>query len=157
MRLNMKISAIALAVAMTGSAAHAQDVYAGVAFDYGKPHAGDDQTAASLMAGVSYEVGTLSFGAEVEYGASATFGGDYDTARLRLIGAYDFGGVTALASIGGTRYDAGADTFTGYNYGIGAQVPVTAALDVRAEIMRDMMDDYGTNVTTTRLAAIYSF
>lgn len=154
----MKISVIALAVALMGSTAQAQDIYAGVAFDYGKPHAGDDQTAASLMAGVSYDIGTLSFGAEVEYGASATFGGDYDTARLRLIGAYDFGSVTALASIGATRYDAGADTFDGYNFGIGAQMPVTSVLDVRAEIMRDMMEEsFNNNVTTTRIAAIYSF
>lgn len=153
----MKISIIAVAVALTGSAAQAQDVYAGVAFDYGSPHAGDAQTAASLMAGASYDLGTMSLGAEVEYGASATFGGDYDTARLRLIGGYDFGGVTALASIGGTRYNTGADTFTGYNFGIGAQMPVSDVLDIRAEFMRDMMEDYGTNVTTTRIAAIYSF
>ncbi len=153
----MKISIIAVVVAMTGSAVHAQDVYAGVAFDYGSPHAGDAQSAASLIAGVSYDLGAMSLGAEVEYGASATFGGDYDTARLRLIGGYDFGSVTALASIGGTRYDTGADTFTGYNFGIGAQMPISDALDIRAEIMRDMMEDYGTNVTTTRIAAIYSF
>lgn len=153
----MKISVIAMAIALTGSAAQAQDVYAGVAFDYGSPHAGDAQTAASLLAGASFDTGLLSFGAEVEYGASATFGGDYDTARLRIMGGYDFGGFTALASIGGTRYDAGADTFSGYNYGLGAQVPVSNAIDLRAEFIRDMMDDYGTNVTTTRIAAIYDF
>lgn len=154
----MKISIIAVVVALSGSAVHAQDVYAGVAFDYAKPHSGDDQTAATLMAGVSYDVGTLSFGAEVDYGASFTFGGDYDTARLRLIGGYDFGGVTALASVGGTRYDTGADAFTGYNFGIGAQIPISDALDVRAEIMRDMMEtSFLNNVTTTRIAAIYSF
>ena len=148
----MKISMIAVAIALTGGAAQAQDVYAGVAFDYGSPHAGDAQTAASLLAGASFDTGLLSFGAEVEYGASATFGGDYDTARLRVIGGYDFGGFTALASIGGTRY-----TFSGYNYGLGAQVPVSNAIDLRAEFIRDMMDDYGANVTTTRIAAIYDF
>lgn len=148
---------IAVAIALTGGAAQAQDVYAGVAFDYGYPHSGDTQTAASLLAGASYDIGLMSFGAEIEYGASATFGGDYDTARLRIMGGYDFGGFTALASIGGTRYDAGADTFSGYNFGLGAQVPISNALDLRAEFIRDMMDDYGTNVTTTRIAAIYDF
>jgi hypothetical protein len=34
---------------------------------------------------------------------------------------------------------------------------VNDALDVRAELIRDMMDDFGNNVTTTRLAAVYSF
>lgn len=153
----MKISVIAVAIALTGGAAQAQDVYAGVAFDYGSPHSGDAQTAASLLAGASYDTGLLSFGAEIEYGASATFGGDYDTARLRIMGGYDFGGFTALASIGGTRYDAGADTFSGYNFGLGAQVPVSNAIDLRAELIRDIMDDYEADVTTTRIAAIYAF
>lgn len=153
----MKLSIFAAAFVVAGAAAQAQDIYAGVAFDYATPHAGDTQTAASLFLGGNYELGTLAIGAEAEYGAAATFGGDYDTARLRLIGSYDFGTVKALASLGGTRYDAGADAFTGYNYGIGVQVPVSNALDMRGEIIRDMMDDYGTNVTTTRIAAIYSF
>jgi hypothetical protein len=153
----MKITVIAVAMALTGGAAQAQDIYAGVAFDYAYPHAGDTQTAATLLAGASFDVGTISFGAEIEYGASATFGGDYDTARLRLVGAYDFGSVTALATVGGTRYDAGADTFSGYNFGLGAQVPISDALDLRGEFIRDMMDDYGTNVTTTRIAAVYDF
>ena len=153
----MKISTIAIAVALMGSTAHAQDIYAGVAFDYGTPHAGDSQTAATLLFGGAYDMGVLALGAEAEYGAPATFGGDYDTARLRLIGSYDFGSMTALASVGGTRYDAGALNYTGYNYGLGVQVPVTNALDLRGEVIRDMMDDYGTNVTTTRVAAIYSF
>lgn len=153
----MKFSILAAALAVVGSAASAQDIYAGVAFDYGTPHSGDAQSAATLLFGGAYSLGTMAIGAEAEYGAAATFGGDYDTARLRLIGSYDFGSVTALASLGGTRYDAGADTFTGYNYGLGVQVPVSNALDLRGEVIRDMMDDYGTNVTTTRVAAIYSF
>ncbi len=153
----MKITTLAAAFLCAGSAASAQDIYAGVALDYGLPHSGDAQTAASLLIGGSYSLGTMAIGAEAEYGAAATFGGDYDTARLRLIGSYDFGSVTALASLGGTHYDAGADTFTGYNFGLGAQMPLTSSLDLRGEIIRDMMDDYGTNVTTTRLAAIYTF
>lgn len=153
----MKTTLLAAALVCASGAASAQDIYAGVAFDYGTPHAGDTQSAASLLLGGTYALGTMAIGAEAEYGAAATFGGDYDTARLRLIGSYDFGSVTALASLGGTRYDAGADTFTGYNYGLGVQVPVSNALDLRGEVIRDMMDDFGTNVTTTRIAAIYSF
>mgnify|MGYP001206725447 CR=1 FL=1 len=73
----MRIFTAALALALTAGAAHAQDMYVGVAFDYGKPHAGDDQTAASLMAGVAFDAGTIGYGAEIEYGASSTFGGDF--------------------------------------------------------------------------------
>ncbi|WP_458791296.1 hypothetical protein [Yoonia sp. MH D7] len=153
----MKFTTLLAALVCAGTSASAQDIYAGVALDYGLPHSGDAQTAASLLVGGSYSLGTMAIAGEAEYGAAATFGGDYDTARLRLIGSYDFGSVTALASLGGTYYDAGADTFTGYNFGVGAQMPITGALDIRGEIMRDMMDDYGTNVTTTRLAAIYTF
>lgn len=153
----MKFTFLAAAIICASSAASAQDIYAGVALDYGKPHAGDDQSVASLLLGGNYNLGTIALGAEAEYGAAAAFGGDYDTARLRLIGAYDFGSVTALASVGGTRYDEGADSFTGYNFGLGVQLPVSNALDLRGEIIRDMMDDFDANVTTTRIAAIYTF
>lgn len=153
----MKITTLAAALLCAGTAASAQDIYAGVAVDYGLPHSGDGQAAASLLLGGTYNLGTLAIGAEAEYGAAATFGGDYDTARLRLIGSYDFGSFTALASLGGTHYDTGDDGFSGYNFGLGAQMPLTNTLDVRGEIIRDMMDDYGTDVTTTRLAAIYTF
>lgn len=153
----MRIFTAALALALTTGAAHAQDMYLGVAFDYGKPHAGDDQTAASLMAGVAFDAGTIGYGAEIEYGASSTFGGDYDIARIRAVGSYDLGSMSALASVGATQYDTGVAKFSGYNFGLGVQVPVNDALDVRAELIRDMMDDFGNNVTTTRLAAVYAF
>ncbi len=153
----MRISALALALAVTGGAAHAQDVYVGVALDYGQPHSGDTQSVASLMVGGAFDMGTMSVGVEAEYGAAASFGGDYDTARLRLLGGYDLGSVTALASIGATSYDLGATSASGYNVGLGVQMPVNNALDVRAEFIRDFMDDYGTDVTTTRIAAVYSF
>ncbi len=153
----MKLLILAAAMGLTAGAAQAQDVYAGVSFDYGQAQTGESQTAASLVAGATFDVGTLSMGAEVEYGAAATLGGDYDTTRLRMIGGYEFGTATALASIGGTRFDEGAIAYTGYNFGLGVQMPVTNALDLRGEVIRDIMKDGGTNATTTRLAAIYSF
>ena len=153
----MRIFTPALALALTTGAAYAQDMYVGVAFDYAKPHAGDDQTAASLMAGVAFDAGSIGYGAEIEYGASSTFGGDYNIARIRAVGSYDLWSMSALASVGATQYDTGVAKFSGYNFGLGVQVPVNDALDVRAELIRDMMDDFGNNVTTTRLAAVYSF
>lgn len=153
----MKITTIAIAVALMGGAASAQDMYAGVSFDYGQADNDENQTAASLLAGATYDMGMMSVGAEVEYGAAAVLGGDYDTARLRLTGGYDFGSITALASIGGTRFDDGDNAYTGYNFGLGAQAPITSALDLRGEIIRDIMSDDGSDATTGRIAAIYSF
>ena len=153
----MKITTIAIAVALLGNAASAQDVYAGVSFDYNLGDDDNSQTAASLLAGGTYDMGVFSVGAEVEYGAAAVLGGDYDTARLRLMGGYAFDNYTALASIGGTRFDDGDVAYTGYNFGLGLQAPITNALDLRGEVLRDIMSDGGSNATTTRVAAIYSF
>ncbi|MDG1376443.1 MAG: hypothetical protein P8P56_05375 [Yoonia sp.] len=102
-------------------------------------------------------MGVFSVGAEVEYGAAAVLGGDYDTARLRLMGGYAFDNYTALASIGGTRFDDGDVAYTGYNFGLGLQAPITNAFDLRGEVLRDIMSDGGSNATTMRVAAIYSF
>lgn len=154
----MKITYLAIAILMTAGAAQAQDAFVGVSVDYGVGQDDNSQTVASLLAGGSYDLGLFTLGAEVEYGAAATLGGDYDTARLRLMGGYDLGPVTALASIGGTYFDAGEQDFSGYNFGLGLQAPITDSLEVRGEIMRDIMsDDGGTNATTSRLAAIYAF
>lgn len=153
----MKITTLATAIALMAGAAQAQDIYAGVSFDYGNAQSGDDQTAASLLIGGGYDIGAFTVGAEAEYGASATFGGDYDTARLRLIGAFGFGNMTGLASIGGTQFSTDGDNLTGYNFGLGLQTPITNSLDIRGELIRDMMDDSDFNTTTSRVAAIYSF
>jgi len=110
-----------------------------------------------LLAGANFDVSGFTVGAEIEYGASVALAGDYDTLRLRLLGGYDFNGFTALASVGSTRYDFGDTTNSGYNYGVGGQFPISDSLDVRGEIMRDMMGTEASNTTTTRLAAIYSF
>jgi len=153
----MKITTIAIAVALLGGAANAQDMYAGVAFDYGLADTDDSQTVATLLGGVTYDLGTMSISGEVEYGAAAVLGGDYDTARLRLIGGYDFGTVTALASIGGTSFSGDAGDDTGFNFGLGVQAQITNSLDLRGEVIRDVMGDDGTDATTGRVAAIYSF
>lgn len=153
----MKLITLASAIALTAGAVQAQDVYAGVSFDYGSAKSGESQTVASLLAGATYDISTFSVGAEIEYGAAATLGGDYDTTRLRVMGGYDFGSVTGIASIGGSRFDEGADSYTGYNFGLGVQAPITNALELRGEVIQDVMSDGGTDATTTRLGAIYSF
>lgn len=152
----MKITTIAIAVALLGSAVQAQDTYAGVSFDYGLADDDNSQTVATIMGGASYDLGMMSIGGEVEYGASAVLGGDYDTARLRLLGGYDFGTLTALGSIGGTSFSGDAGDFTGYNFGLGVQAPISSALDIRGEVIRDVMGG-GVDATTSRIAAIYSF
>ncbi len=159
----MKLFLISAAVAVVAvvsyaGSAQAQDIYAGVAVDYNKPHSGTDQQAASLLLGGSMDMGTFSIGVEADYGAAATFGGDYDTARLRLMGGFDLGSVTAIGAIGGTRFMQDAGNADGYNIGVGLQGAVSNSIDLRGEMIRDFMaDEFGTNVTTTRISAIYSF
>lgn len=153
----MKITPIAISVALLGSAAQAQDTYAGVSFDYGVADNDNSQTVATLLGGATYDLGMMTLGGEVEYGASAVLGGDYDTARLRLLGGYDFGTLTALASIGGTSFSGDAGDFTGFNFGLGVQTQISNALDLRGEVIRDVMGEDGADATTGRIAAIYSF
>ena len=158
MKLYILSAAVAVvAVVSYAGSAQAQDVYTGVALDYNLPHAGDAQQAASLLLGAQIDLGQITVGAEADYGAAAAFGGDYDTARLRLMAGYDFGSVTALGSLGSTRFMDDAGNYDGYNVGLGVQGAISNTLDLRGEIIRDFMDDFGTNVTTTRLSAIYSF
>ena len=153
----MRISILAAALAVTAGATSAQDFYAGVGFDYNHPHSGDHQQAATLLLGAAFDVGTLSFGIEADYGAATAFKGDFDTARLRVLAGYDFGNVTAFGTAGGTRYMDGEGNYDGYNLGLGVQGAVTDKIDLRGEMIRDFMSSYDNNITTTRLAAIYSF
>jgi hypothetical protein len=53
----MQKTALTLAVALLGTAVQAQDAYLGVTVDYGMPKSGDNQAAASLLAGGSYDLG----------------------------------------------------------------------------------------------------
>ena len=153
----MRISTLAAIAVLSGSAAAAQDIYAGVGFDFGNPSSGDSQTVASLMIGSSFDAGSMTIGIEGEYGAAATFGGDYDTARLRLLGGFDMDGFTAIGSVGSTQHSTNAGKVNGYNLGVGVQVPVNSALNVRGEILHDVMEGSAANATTSRIAAIYSF
>lgn len=135
----------------------AQDVYVGGAYDYGLPHSGDAESFGTFIAGVRFGTGALRYGFEGELGAPV--GGDdvRETARLRAIGAYDFGSFIGLVSYGGTQYEEGGVNFSGQTFGFGAEVPITGGLTGRAEVIRDLMDDYPTNVTTTRLGVTYRF
>lgn len=155
MRIQMIVAALTVAAAPVA----AQDFYVGGGFDYAKPHSGDDRTAATGFAGVAFGNGAIGYGAEIEFGKTIDDNTDYNTARARLIGSYDFGGFAALASVGATQYDLGAGgKFDGYNFGLGALVPMSDSVAIRGEVIRDMMDDdYPTDVTTTRISVIYNF
>ena len=151
------ITAIAAGMLISG-AATAQDFYGGVALDYHKPHAGEEHSAAALIAGIQLGRGTISYGLEADASTPVDGTDTYDALRVRGLAFYDLGGVEALAGIGATQYTLNGDSFTGYNFGLGAQIPWNDSWSVRVEFIRDMMDqDYTTNVTTTRLGMIYRF
>lgn len=157
MKLYILSAAVAVvAVVSYAGSAQAQDAYVGVALEYGKLSEDNSQTAASVLAGAEFDVGIATVAIEAEYGAASTFGGDYDTTRLRLIGGYDLGGATALASIGGASYSGGDIKVDGISYGLGVQMPVTNSLDLRGEVLYDDISELD-GVTTGRIAAIYSF
>ena len=153
----MKRLVLAAAIAFGANTALAQDAYLGVGFDFNSPATGDNQTIASISAGVTKDVSILTIGLEAEYGAASFFGGDFDTSRLRLLGYYEIGGILATASVGGTSVSDGTDSYGGYNLGIGMQIPFSDNLDLRGELLRDVMDDATADITTTRIAAIYKF
>lgn len=153
----MQKTAFTLALILLAGTATAQDTYIGVSVDYGTNTAQSDQTVASLMAGGSFDLGQMAIGAEIEYGAAATLGGDYDTLRVRAIGSYDLGSFSAMASLGSTRFSTSADNYSGYNLGLGVQMPVSDTIELRGEVIRDFVDGFGADTSTTRIAAIYSF
>lgn len=155
LRVVLTIAAFAMA-----SPVAAQDLYVGAGVDYGLPHSGDAQGIGSFIAGVTFDGGdTLGFGVEGELGQPIGDSGDRrETSRVRGMLSYEFGAVTGLASVGAVQYELGQQTFNGDTVGLGAQMSFTESLDGRFELMRDFMDDdYGTNVTTTRLGVLFQF
>lgn len=141
-----------------GSAASALDFYAGGALDYGYPHSGDAQTLGTFLAGVGIDQGTFGYGAEIELGTHMAGDGDFDTQRLRARGTYDLGVVDATVAAGVTEYDFGNTTYSGYNLGLGVQNAISDNLTLRAEFLRDFMDDSSISaVTTTRIGAVFNF
>jgi opacity protein-like surface antigen len=154
----MKTIILGAALAACAGMASAQDFYAGGALDYAYPHSGDTQTAGSLIAGVAMSQGALGYGAELEVGAHIAGDAEYSTRRLRALGTYDLGAVAGLVSGGVTSYEGDGGNASGYNLGVGVQTNFTNTISLRAEFIRDFMDDHTTAaVTTTRVGAFYHF
>ena len=157
----MKTILAALCALCVGSAATAQEFHGGLAFDYGKPHSGEDQSGLSWLGGVTFGGPTFRYGFELDVGTP--FGGntDYDTNRLRLMGFYDIGDYTILGGVGVTRYQFGDDDNDGSNVSIGVARDFSDRWALRGEFIRDFMDEdfdgFTDAVTTTRLAMIYRF
>lgn len=155
--MNKIILAAALGLATTS--ASAQDLYVGGVLDYQLPHSGDAQTAAGVLVGAGFQgAGAIGYGVEAEYGLALSGGTTYDAARLRGRATYDLGDITGFATLGLTGYFEGGETFSGYNFGLGGEVPIGGNGALRVEMMRDMMDSsYSTNVTTTRIGYTFGF
>lgn len=148
----------ALLAVTLGTAAAAQDVYLGGSLDYLFPHSGDAQTVGTVIAGLGIDAGPFAVIGEAEYGAQIAGDNDYDTARVRVLGSYDWGDYTLRAGGGVTEYYFNDDTSGGFNFGFGAERAVTDTLTLRGELIRDFMDNtFTAAVTTTRLAVVYGF
>jgi len=155
----MKRTILAATMAIAATGASAQDFYLGGSVDYAKPHSGDEQTSVGLMGGVEFgSGGPLGFAAQAEYSTPRAGAEDYDAARLRGLASYDFGGFAAVGGVGITRYRDGGTDYKGYNFSLGVDAKLgDGPGSVRVEMVRDIMDDYGTDVTTTRIGYKYNF
>lgn len=151
--------AVALLTATATSAAAEQSVYLGFGADYGLPHSGEDQVFGSLIAGATFDLWEdVGFGLEGEVGEPIGGDSDRETSRLRGLFTYDFGPVTGIASLGIVQYEVGDTNFEGETVGLGAQMELSERIDGRFEIMRDFNDDdFGTNVTTSRVGVYFKF
>lgn len=152
----MKTFVFAAAVALVGTVAQAQEFYAGAVYDLVLPHSGEDASSVDLLGGVRFGDGQVSYGAEADLGLSGD--ADYSSMRLRGIVRNDMGRYALLGSIGYTSYDLDAGgTTDGYNFSLGGDIEITPMIDLRLEVMRDMMSDYSTNVTNVRIGSVYNF
>ena len=140
-----------------GSSVTAQEFHGGLSLDYAKPHSGNGQTVVSFMGGVMMGGPAFKYGVEAEVGLPVGGNTDYEAARLRLLGSYDFGDYTFLAGVGATQYAATADDVGGRNYSLGVQRAISDRVILRAEFIRDFMDDTYPDTTTTRIGMLYSF
>lgn len=154
----MKTFIAAMLAATLGTAAHAQDIYVGASADYHFPHSGDAQTVGSLIAGMGIDAGAFAVGAEAEAGFQIAGDNNYDTARVRIWGSYDWHDYTFRAAGGVTEYYFSDANAGGYNAGLGVERAISPNLSVRGELIRDFMNNTFTSaITTTRVGLIYSF
>ena len=134
--------------------------YVGFGADYATPHSGEAQSFGSIIAGATFDVWpNIGLGIEGEIGVP--IGGDDNTrqtARLRGLATYDFGTVTGFAALGVNQYLIDGDNFGGQSVGLGVQSQFAPNWMGRAEFLRDFDDsDFGTDVTTARIAIFYTF
>jgi hypothetical protein len=159
--MSVRILIAAAALAASASAATAERaVYLGFGADYGLPHSGDAQAFGSLIAGATFDLWeNMGLGIEGEFGEPLGDGGDErETSRVRGLFTYDFGTVTGIASLGKVQYEIGQATFDGDTFGLGAQMEFAENYNGRFELIRDFNDDdYGTSVTTSRIAVFFKF
>ncbi len=158
MSLRTVLAASLFVVSATAVSAE-QSVYLGVGGDYAVPHSGEDQAFGSFVAGATFDLWeNMGLGIEGEVGEPLGGDSNRETSRLRGLFTYDFGPVTGIASLGMVQYEEGNRTFDGDTVGIGAQMELSERIDGRLEIMRDFNDDdFGTNVTTSRLGVYFKF
>lgn len=155
----MKSLIFGLYMVAIGSAASAQDFYAGASLDYMYPHSGDTQTVGSFIGGVGLGRGVnYRYGAELEFGGHVAGDADYNTQRFRLWGTYDVGQVAIRVAGGVTQYDFDDANPEGYNLGIGVERDFSPRITFRGEFIRDFMEDnFTAAVTTTRVGVLYNF
>lgn len=155
----MKTIIMAVTMTIAATSVSAQDFYLGGTVDYATPHSGDEQTSVGLMGGVEFGAGgPLSFAAQAEYSTPRAATDNYDAARLRGLASYDLGDFAAVGGVGVTRYTQSGTDFNGFNFSLGVDAKLgTGPGTVRAELVRDLMDDFGTDVTTARIGYKYNF
>lgn len=153
-----RILAIAL-VAMTGTAAAADEYYFGL--NYNVAVTGNELSNDILggHAGARFGQGSLSFGAEVEYGFGMGSDAVHDSMRFRGVVYNDLGDFGLFGTLGMVNYDvyaSGSDF--GATYGLGAEYDVTNSTSVRLEVLRDQVELFDTSgVTSLRVGASFSF
>lgn len=140
-----------------GSSVAAQEFHGGLSLDYAKPHSGNGQTAVSFLGGLMLGGPAFKYGVEAEVGLPTGGNTDYEAARLRLLGTYEEGDYTYLLGAGATQYGATTGDVGGRHFSVGLQRAVSDRVTLRAEFIRDFMDDTYPDTTTTRIGMLYSF
>jgi len=155
----MKQAIFAMGLVCAAGTVQAQDIYLGGTLDYLKPHSGSEHTAVGLMGGATvWDDGQLSFAAQGEYNSPMAASSKPDAARLRALASYDFGAFSGVGGLGVTRYSDAGDTYSGINVSLGADFQLQSGpTTLRVELIRDWMDGYGADVTTTRVGYYYNF
>ena len=132
----------------------------------------NDLTMASVLGGVRFNVNNFYFGAEGETTLFTEYDSDWSTAseldrvsRLRAIGGYDFGAITAFAAVGGVWTEGeilgfGEDSADGTTWGVGGEYSINDRWDVRLEYIHDEVDvesGYEWENSSLRAGAIVRF